>query len=168
MSCTLLESRDHVKTKGQAVKVAVLEATTLRFSGADPSRHSLPYSSAFMPIGLSNTENKESLISGWSSSCLLCLFDEIHQALKLRFWKRKYLAQFFLGVMVFQQLINIHLGLPTTNYPSAGKHIVLKTAESKIHLAAHPGASNRFVVVLFDQSVYLPWKMMGGTGRNPP
>ncbi len=45
--------------------------------------------------------------------------------------------------------------LPTTDYPPAGKHLILETAVPKVDLTAHPGASNRFVVVLLDQSVYL-------------
>jgi hypothetical protein len=58
--------------------------------------------------------------------------------------------------MVLQKGIDIHLGLPATGYPSAGKQVILETAEPKIYLAANPGASNRFVVVQFDQYLHPP------------
>ena len=58
--------------------------------------------------------------------------------------------------MVLQKGIDIHLGLPATGYPSAGKHVILETAEPKIDIAANPGASNRFFVVLLDHSLDLP------------
>jgi hypothetical protein len=57
--------------------------------------------------------------------------------------------------MVRQKPIDIHLHLPATDYPSAGKHVILETAVPKIDLTAHPRASNRFVIVLFKQSVHL-------------
>jgi hypothetical protein len=49
------------------------------------------------------------------------LFDQTHQALNLWLWRGKDLAQFLLGVMCTQKLIDIHLPLPTTDYKSAGK-----------------------------------------------
>ena len=52
--------------------------------------------------------------------------------------------------MFIQKLIDIHLHLPTTDYESAGKHVVLETAEPEIDLTPHPGASHRLVVVLLD------------------
>jgi hypothetical protein len=51
--------------------------------------------------------------------------------------------------MVCQKLIDIHLHLPATCYPPAGKQVILEAAEPKIDLAAHPGAPNGLVVVLF-------------------
>ena len=38
--------------------------------------------------------------------------------------------------MVLQKGIDIHLGLPATGYPSAGKHVILEAAEPKIDIAA--------------------------------
>ena len=84
------------------------------------------------------------------------LFDQIHQALNLWLWGNKYSVQLFRRVMFIQKRFDIDLHLPTTDYPSAGKHVILETAEFKIDFAAHHGASNRFVVVLLDQSVYPP------------
>jgi hypothetical protein len=58
--------------------------------------------------------------------------------------------------MVFQKPIDIKPHLPTPGYPSAGRHVILGTAELKIDIAAHPGASNCFIVVLLDQPLYPP------------
>jgi len=45
------------------------------------------------------------------------------------------------------------MALPTTGHPPAGKHVVLGAAEQKVHLTPYPGASNRVVVILFDQRI---------------
>ncbi len=47
------------------------------------------------------------------------------------------------------------MALPATDYPPAGKHVVLGAAEQEVHLTAYPGASNCVVVVLFDQGIFL-------------
>jgi len=59
--------------------------------------------------------------------------------------------------MVCHELIHVHPHLPTTDYPSARKHVVLETTEPEIDLASYPGTSNGFVIVLIHQFVNLPW-----------
>jgi len=87
---------------------------------------------------------------------LFCLFNQVHQAFNFRPWGGKYAVALFIGVVVFQKLVNIHPLLPATDYPSTGKHVVLGAAVHKIDVTAHPGTSNRFVVVLLYQYIHLP------------
>ena len=84
------------------------------------------------------------------------LFHQTHQALNLWLRGGKYSVQLLLGVMLLHKSFDIHLPLPTTNYKPAGEHVILETAESKIDLTPHPGASDRFVVILFNQGVQPP------------
>jgi hypothetical protein len=88
------------------------------------------------------------------------LFDQTHQALNFWLGGDKNSAQLLLGVMCAQKLIDIHLPLPTTNYKSAGKHVILGPAEPKINLTAHPGTSDRFVVVLLNHLFNLQSKLV--------
>ena len=65
------------------------------------------------------------------------------------------MIEFFCGVTIFQEAVDIHLVLPATDYPSAREHVVLGTTEPEIHLAAHPGAANLFVIILLYHPVLL-------------
>jgi len=57
--------------------------------------------------------------------------------------------------MLFQKRIDIKIRLPTTDDPPAWKHVIFETTVFKIYLAAQPGASKRFVIILFDQFIDL-------------
>jgi hypothetical protein len=59
--------------------------------------------------------------------------------------------------MVSQKLPDIHLHLPAPGNQSAGKAFVHGAAVFEVDLTAQPWASNRFIVVLFGQSITLPW-----------
>jgi len=52
--------------------------------------------------------------------------------------------------MLVYERVDIYPLLPATNYPPTRKHVVLRAAETKIHLTAHPGTSNPIVIVRFD------------------
>ena len=86
---------------------------------------------------------------------LLCLFDQIQESLNLGLWYSKYSVLLFLGVMLFKKIIDIHLHLPTTDYPLTRQHVILATTEPKIDLASQPWALNCFMVVLIDQHFFL-------------
>jgi hypothetical protein len=83
----------------------------------------------------------------------LYLFHQTNQALNLWLRGGKYSVQLLLGVMLLHKSFDIHLPLPTTNYKPAGEHVILETAESKIDLTPHPGASDCVVVILFNHGV---------------
>jgi hypothetical protein len=97
------------------------------------------------------------------------LFHQTYQALNLWLRRGKDAVQLLLGVMLLHKSFDIHLALPTTGYESAGEHVVLETAEPKIDFTPHPGASDRFVIVLLDQCIYPPdYKVHTQGLRNKP
>ena len=58
--------------------------------------------------------------------------------------------------MFIQELIDIHLHLPATDYPPAGEQFILGTAEPKVDITSYPGTPNCLFIVLFDQFIHIP------------
>jgi hypothetical protein len=56
--------------------------------------------------------------------------------------------------MFTQELDDIHLHLPATDYPPAGEQVILGTAEPKVDIASYTGASHCLFIVLFDQFIH--------------
>lgn len=96
---------------------------------------------------------------------LLCLFDQFQEALDFRFGGRKHAIEFFLGVMVCQEPMNIHSPLPAPSDPSAGKTFIHDPAVFEGNRVAQLRAANRFVIMFFDQ-LNPPSEQKGCTRRT--